>query len=259
VQSGSVEVVQLLEQAGMQLSSITRTGTTLLMQAAVAEDTAVARHLLSQGAPVNACDSAGLTALHCAIMKDRAKVVKLLLAHGADANLATAAGLKPLCGAAVRGCVPIVKLLLAAGADTAALSTADIPSAFFAAAHGGHAEVLKLLLARTNGTAGATAQLNAAVTTCACCGPVTALQRCTDLACLKLLPEAEADVHAVTSRGNKTLHVAAQHKHPAPVICMLIKAGTSLSAVNSSGLTAAELALARGNTLGAALLSRAAR
>jgi uncharacterized protein len=204
---------------------------------------------------VNACDSAGLTALHCAIMKDRAKVVKLLLAHGADANLATAAGLTPLCGAAVRGCVPIVKLLLAAGADTAALSTADIPSSLFAAAHGGHAEVLKLLLAR----GAAAAHLNGAVTTCECCGPVTALQRCTDLACLKLLLAAGADVHAVTSRGNTALHVAAKHKHPAPAICMLIKAGTSLTAVNSSGLTAAELALACGNTLGAALLSRAAR
>jgi uncharacterized protein len=256
VQSGSVEVVQLLEQAGMQLSSVSNSGTTLLMQAAVAEDTAVAQYLLSRGAAADAADNTGtVTALHCAIMKDRPKAVKLLLAHGADPNKCTAAGLAPLVGAAVLGSAAIVKLLLAAGADAAAPGTAT-GSALFAAADCGHADVLKLLLAARGAAA---AQLNATVSACECCGPVTALQRCSDLACVKLLLEAGADAKAVTSRGNTALHVAAQHKHSAPVVCMLIKAGASLTAVNSSGLTAAELALARGNTLGAALLSRAAR
>jgi ankyrin repeat protein len=54
------------------------------------------------------------------------------------------------------------------------------------------------------------------------------------------------------------LHVAAAHKLTAPVLCLLIKAGVDLRALNDDGETAAEVASSNGNTLAAALLTRAA-
>jgi ankyrin repeat protein len=59
-----------------------------------------------------------------------------------------------------------------------------------------------------------------------------------------------------TDTGNTALHVAVKHKHPAPILCLLIKAGVDLSAVNDLGITAAELASQCGNNLAAALLIR---
>jgi ankyrin repeat protein len=81
---------------------------------------------------------------------------------------------------------------------------------------------------------------------------------CAQPAYLKLLLAAGADVHKTTDRGNTALHVAAVHKFAAPVLCLLIKAGVDLHAENSAGKTAAQVAAAIGNTLAAALLTRAA-
>jgi ankyrin repeat protein len=76
---------------------------------------------------------------------------------------------------------------------------------------------------------------------------------------LKLLLAADADVHAVTRRGDTCLHIAAHHSYPVPVLCMLIKAGADLHAVNRKGKTAAEVAHDSSNTLLEQLLIRAAQ
>jgi ankyrin repeat protein len=55
------------------------------------------------------------------------------------------------------------------------------------------------------------------------------------------------------------LHVDAAHDYPASVICLLIKAGADLHAVNNEGKTAAAVACDYGNVLIKALLNRAAR
>jgi ankyrin repeat protein len=68
-----------------------------------------------------------------------------------------------------------------------------------------------------------------------------------------------ADVRVTTNNGDTCLHVAARHNYKAPVICLLIKAGADLHAVNSSGKTAAQLAHDHGNVLIAQLLKRAAQ
>jgi ankyrin repeat protein len=65
-------------------------------------------------------------------------------------------------------------------------------------------------------------------------------------------------MHVTSSTGNTCLHVAALHKRPASVVCLLIKAGVNLHAVNNEGRTAAQVAADCGNTLLAALLTRAA-
>jgi ankyrin repeat protein len=66
-------------------------------------------------------------------------------------------------------------------------------------------------------------------------------------------------VHATTSSGDTCLHIAAEYKYSAPVVCLLIKAGADMHAVNSDGKTAAEVAHDSGNTLIEQLLIRAAQ
>jgi ankyrin repeat protein len=81
---------------------------------------------------------------------------------------------------------------------------------------------------------------------------------CRDVAVLKLLLAAGADVQVVTSKGDTCLHVAARHGYAAPVVCLLIKAGANLRAVNAQGKTAARVAEDCQRTLLASLLNRAA-
>jgi ankyrin repeat protein len=76
---------------------------------------------------------------------------------------------------------------------------------------------------------------------------------------LKPLLAAGADVHVSTDKGDTCLHAAAKHKWSVPMICLLIKAGVNLHAVNSRGKTAAQLARDRGYTLIEQLLNRAAQ
>jgi ankyrin repeat protein len=59
--------------------------------------------------------------------------------------------------------------------------------------------------------------------------------------------------------GDTCLHAAVVRKHPVPVVCLLIKAGADLHAVNSSGKTAAQLAHDEGYTLIEQILNRAAQ
>jgi ankyrin repeat protein len=87
----------------------------------------------------------------------------------------------------------------------------------------------------------------------------TALMLCAEANTVKVLLDAGADVHVVNGAGNTSLHLAAKHKLPVPVVCLLIKAGAKLNAVNGYGKTAAQVAHDTGNTLVEQLLIRAAQ
>jgi ankyrin repeat protein len=78
-------------------------------------------------------------------------------------------------------------------------------------------------------------------------------------AVVKALLAAGADVHRTTDHGNTCLHTAAACNYPASVICLLIKAGASLHAVNSEGKTAAAVAHDKVNPLAESLILRAAK
>jgi ankyrin repeat protein len=91
------------------------------------------------------------------------------------------------------------------------------------------------------------------------CSSVTVLMVCRVPAVVKQLLAAGADVHAVSSKGYTCLHTAVIHDHPTPVLCLLIKAGANLAAVDRQGLTAADIAHIKGSHLTAALLVRAAK
>jgi ankyrin repeat protein len=256
VRGGHADVTRLLLQRGMltTATSKVRGDSPVLHIAAEHGRTAAARVLLEHGAAVNAADAlVGSTALHLAAQRSYTELVRLLLQSGAALNARNKHGITPLGLALFNADVQCVRVLLAAGADTTALTTAVLTAVHAAAANTDPA-VLQLVLEHNS----AAALLDSTVMMCACCGRVTAVMACVKAPQLKLLLAAGADVHVITDTGGTALHVAAAHNYSAPVLCLLIKAGVDLRAVNASGKTAAQVAADRGNTLAAALLTRAA-
>jgi uncharacterized protein len=203
---------------------------------------------------VNATTAAGGTALHIAACRDRTDAAALLLQHSAAVNIIDHISLAPLALAAANASAEFVQLLLNAGAAMP-VQRRGVTVLHAAAKNKGHPEVLQLLFEHSS----TSAMIDNVAVECECCGPRTPIMMCDQPAHLKILLAAGADVHKATVRGNTALHVAAVHKHPASVLCLLIKAGVDLHPVNSDGKTAAQVAADSGNTLAAALLTRAAR
>jgi ankyrin repeat protein len=76
----------------------------------------------------------------------------------------------------------------------------------------------------------------------------------------RTLTNTGADVRsAMPGSGDTPLHFAARKGHPVPAICLLIKAGADLTALNREGQTPAQAAAAAGHELLESLLNRAAR
>jgi uncharacterized protein len=235
-------------------------GLPLLTLAVASGQLAVARLLLQRGADVHALNAinelnqqANPALYFCAFNKQGAAMTALLLQHGADANGAGSDGDTPLLGAAIRGDVSSGRVLIDTGADAAVVTPPGF-TCLHAAAHNEHPEMLQLLL-----ECGGAAVIDNLFPLCGCCGNRSALMMCKQPTEVKLMLAAGADVHLRTAtKGNTVLHVAAVHGYPASVLCLLIKAGIDLRAVNSAGKTAAQVAAESGNTLAAALLTRAA-
>jgi ankyrin repeat protein len=257
-QEGKIVAVQTLLEHGASITAVDAQGENALMIAVRQGHTGVVKLLLSSGGSssqpavdVNAVSAKGDTALHLAACRDSTDAAALLLQRGASVTVPTEKGFTPLTIAA-KGCsVEFVQLLLTAGAEL----TVGSPALHAAVSNSKRFAVLKLLLKQS----GAAALIDTVAKQCDCCGPRTAIMLCEQPEHLKLLLAAGADVHKTTSRGNTALHVAAAHSYPASVICLLIKAGTDLQAVNNGDKTAAQVAADSGNTLAAALLTRAAR
>jgi ankyrin repeat protein len=222
------------------------------MTAATYGRLAVAKVLLQHGADVQAVNGLGLTALHRAALANKLETIPLLLEHGADVNAREVDGSTPMCYAALTASALTVQLLIAAGADLIAVAPDD-RTALHQAVLNKQADALQLLLEQTG-----TAHINDLALMCQCCGSCTALMMCKLPTHVELLLAAGADVHTTTASGDTCLHIAAAHSYPASVVCLLIKAGAHLSAVNVYGKTAAQVAHDKGNTLIESLLIRAA-
>jgi uncharacterized protein len=255
---GHTGVVEVLLRRGMSVSAKgdAMFNASPLMAAVAHGQVAVAKLLLKRGANVKERGHQGTTALHLAASKGRPAIVSLLLDKGAAISARDDNGFEPLQYAALSGDVPFVQLFINAGANVAAVSVGGASMLHAAAEndHPAHPEVLKLLLEH----GGAAAHLNRLAPNCECCGALTPLMLCKRPAQVKLMLSAGADAHKTTDTGNTCLHVAAAHSYPAPVLCLLIKAGVDLSAMNADGMTEAQVASAEGNALAAALLNRAA-
>jgi uncharacterized protein len=261
---GHVPVMDLLVKRGLSVHSTGKLGQTVLMMAASKGQIAAAEWLLQHGVAVNAADiQQGYTALHgvsSSSVRDDAAMIELLLANGADVHKkAKHQQLTALDMAALHGNVNCARALIAAGANVNAADYTGITCLHMALTQK-HAAVVRLLLEH-----GATDVMNRAIPIqcmingARCCNNSNALMLCTTVDTVKALLAAGADVHATNDVGDTCLHAAAKHKFEAAAMCLLIKAGVNLHALNYEGKTAAQIARERGHALTEQLLIRAAQ
>jgi ankyrin repeat protein len=246
-------VVELFLDNGLQLEARYMADSNTALTLAVDHGSInVAKLLLKRGADVHAVNDGGNTPLHLAVCNNIPELISLLLQSGADVNARSSAGYTPI---SFTVSAPISKmscqLLLDAGADLTT-TTAKGLTLLHGIEDTASSEVLQLLLDQD----AMKGIIHEQAANCDCCGQTSAIMVCRQPAQFKLLVAAGADVHRTTDLGNTALHIAVLHKHPAPILCLLIKAGVDLFAVNSMGVTAAELAQQCGNDLAAALLKR---
>jgi uncharacterized protein len=101
------------------MDGVDKGGRTPLHYAALADDTAAIRSLLSEGADPDAADRQGFTALHFAVQQGAISAAGALLAAGAQVDAVNSYGNTPLFTAVFnsRGRGDLIKLLRHHGAD----------------------------------------------------------------------------------------------------------------------------------------------
>jgi ankyrin repeat protein len=111
VQTGKINIVQLLIDAGANLNATNRLEDTALHKAVFTEDLPAAKVLLKAGAKVNVKNNWNQTPLHFATIIGNPQIVKLLLNAGADKNAINKSGKTPFHIAKQQGNVELLELL----------------------------------------------------------------------------------------------------------------------------------------------------
>ncbi len=114
---GQLQEVANQLQGGADVNEIDVHGYTPLIEAAIANNKAMAELLLQHGAEVNAKDVVGGTALHWAAENNNIELCELLLKHGADVNAYNRFGQPVLLNPILRRQQELKELLYEYGAD----------------------------------------------------------------------------------------------------------------------------------------------
>ena len=143
---GSIEIVQILLDKGVQVDTKDTEKITPLMLAARNGHTRLSKFLLDKGANVKARTELNFTALHFACENGHLKTARLLLENGAEIEARNFNNFTALHEASnYRGYSELVKLLLSKGAD---IETKDITGGtpLFRAADNGDINTVKVLV-----------------------------------------------------------------------------------------------------------------
>jgi ankyrin repeat protein len=196
-----------------------------LLDALWANDTAAIRHLIDQGAPVDAADESGSSALMYAAVYSEIGTMRMLLDRGADPNHADNSG-----ATALMWSIPDeekIRLLIAQGAKVNATSglTGRTPL-LIAAGRPGAARIVRLLLekgadAKARDRQGLTTVIRAAYDG--------------DLETMKLLLGRGVDVNA--RGGGFTALIWAVNRNDEALVDLLLKHGADGNAQDDDGLS----------------------
>lgn len=149
--TGNLELVNLLLQAGADLEARDNIGWTALMAAIAVGSEELVRRLLAAGANPNHVARED-TPLTTAVTDAPSVIVKQLLDHDADPDLRRPDGWTPLMLAAFRGDLDSVRALLDQGADATVTLGARLTDAATIAAANGQAQVATTLLEAADAT-----------------------------------------------------------------------------------------------------------
>lgn len=214
-------------------------GRTLLMEAAVAGNTAAVKHLCAMGADVHAVDQQGNTALHLSA-EEGGHAAALLLAAGADPKAVNKAGDTPLIHALTCGHAPSVRLLLQAysayGINIGEEEDSSGTPALIHAMWNGSVVEVKLLLA-----------LGADARECDADGdtPLLLAARFGHVAVARLLLRAGADPNACNQEEKTALQYAVRHQQK-EMIDLLLSAGARTEVEDIAGFTPLSFAVSQG-------------
>ncbi|KAL3664086.1 hypothetical protein V7S43_010972 [Phytophthora oleae] len=146
-QAGDLEMLQCLLVEGARVDTVTSTGFTPLLLAALGGHADVVQVLLMKSADPEACITrSGFTALLVAAFNGYADVVRHLVKKRVNLEIRSADGSTALHLASEKGHAAVVQLLLAAGSNPNAIAERDGSTALHKAAFMGKSAVVWLLL-----------------------------------------------------------------------------------------------------------------
>lgn len=244
---GPIDSLQLLIDKGADVNVKNRRRSTPLHWAI--HDEAKVRLLLSKGAGVNAKQVEGRTPLYlAATLGNAVPTMRLLLTSGADPNQASLIGQTPLIMAAARGDVAGMQLLIEKGADVNILNGAG-ETALMAACTSDNARAVKLLIDQGADVKVTSKRNETALGFAATAGVQAAVE---------MLLAKGADVNIRNFRGYSPLMFAASSDTmPAGVIRLLLDKRADTSFTGDYDEPASALAVKRGHTEAAKMLSAA--
>jgi ankyrin repeat protein len=144
---GSLELVEILLDAGAQVNAKDKDGRTAIFKAAYySSNLNILAKLINAGADIHAVGNNGMTCLIEAAGAGRAENVRLLLNKGAKVNARSNLNETALIHAAAGGHLEVVRLLLSAGADPS-IRMSDGRTAVDIAHERGHTAVVNILQA----------------------------------------------------------------------------------------------------------------
>ena len=261
--------LRALLKPGVDVNAATADGTTALHWASYRDDLESADLLIRAGANVNAANDLGATPLWTASMNGSAAMVRRLLQAAADPNLALLFGETPLMVASRSGAADVVTLLIDKGASVNARGPRGQTALMWAVSQQ-HPDVVKNLLAR-----GADLRARSDVLSQVMAVPPhgkleynrlipfggdTALMfaaRVGDLASLKLLLEASANVNDADAWGVSAMVLAA-HSGFTEMVEFLLDNGADANAAGPGFTALHEAVMRRDERMVTALLAHGA-
>jgi serine/threonine-protein phosphatase 6 regulatory ankyrin repeat subunit B len=243
IESGDVKEIKRLIKAGADLDEINGQGISALMAAIISGDEAVIDALLKADADVTFAMPDGKSALFLAIASGNAGAVKSLLKAGAqldevyevEHNGVEVGGCSPLYVASFLGQIDICRLLLKEGADKDACNDGGF-NPLMAAIQGGHEDIVSLLLKSGADVDPAVYSIIDHPSFSRVSTPLYIATQKEDLAVIKQLINAKADVNAQAGNGWTPLKSAA-HAGNEDLVKLFLKVGADVNIADETNYT----------------------